>query len=321
MEKIEKNRVNDLVEKIKRELKKVIVEQEELLELTLITLLSGGHLLLEGVPGLAKTLLVRALARALAIDFKKIQFTPDLMPADITGTKIFNLQSRGFDLKKGPVFTNLLLADEINRTPPKTQAGLLEAMEENTVTIDGDTHQLPSPYMVIATQNPLEYEGTYPLPEALIDRFLLKVFVDYPSLKAENEVLKRHHQGFSSVDLDKCNVRAVCSPENIKKSREAVQKVEVDEDLMAYMVKIVSETRQNQTIEIGSSPRGGISLLQSSKACAAYQGRDFVIPDDIKKMAIPTLRHRIILKPELSLEGVEPEQVLAEILSKIEVPR
>lgn len=309
------------LKKINEELKKVIVEQEELIEQSIISLLSGGHVLLEGVPGLAKTLMVRALAKTLSLDFKRIQFTPDLMPADITGTRIFNLQTREFELKKGPVFTNFILADEINRTPPKTQAGLLEAMSESTVSIDGEMHVLPSPYMVFATQNPLEYEGTYPLPEALVDRFLMKIIIDYPSSSAEKEVLKRHHEGFSSIDLDKCDLRAVCSAEDILRAREQVEKVKVEEALLEYIVNIVSETRTNPTIEIGSSPRGSIALLQCSKACAFYNGRDYVIPEDIKKMTIPTLRHRVTLKPELELEGVKSEQVLRDILSKIKVPR
>lgn len=321
MENVEKNIVKELAEKIDRELKKVIVEQEELIEHSIISLLSGGHVLLEGVPGLAKTLMVRALAKTLSLDFKRIQFTPDLMPADVTGTKIFNMQTREFELKKGPIFTNLLLADEINRTPPKTQAGLLEAMAEQTVSIDGEMHELPSPYMVFATQNPLEYEGTYPLPEALVDRFLMKIIIDYPSNNAEKEVLKRHNEGFSSIDLNKANLEAVCKAEDILKCREQVEKVRVDEELLEYIVKIISETRNNPTIDIGSSPRGSIALLQCSKACAAYNGRDYVIPEDIKKMAVPTLRHRIILKPELELEGVKPEQVLGDILSKVKVPR
>ncbi|ERI91577.1 ATPase family protein [Clostridiales bacterium oral taxon 876 str. F0540] len=321
MENVEKNIVKELAEKIDRELKKVIVEQEELIEQSIISLLSGGHVLLEGVPGLAKTLMVRALAKTLSLDFKRIQFTPDLMPADVTGTKIFNMQTREFELKKGPIFTNLLLADEINRTPPKTQAGLLEAMAEQTVSIDGEMHELPSPYMVFATQNPLEYEGTYPLPEALVDRFLMKIIIDYPSNNAEKEVLKRHNEGFSSIDLGKVNLEAVCKAEDILKCREQVEKVRVDDELLEYIVKIISETRNNPTIDIGSSPRGSIALLQCSKACAAYNGRDYVIPEDIKKMAVPTLRHRIILKPELELEGVKPEQVLGDILSKVKVPR
>jgi MoxR-like ATPase len=309
------------LKKINEELKKVIVEQEELIEQSIISLLSGGHVLLEGVPGLAKTLMVRALAKTLSLDFKRIQFTPDLMPADITGTRIFNLQTREFELKKGPVFTNFILADEINRTPPKTQAGLLEAMSENTVSIDGEMHELPAPYMVFATQNPLEYEGTYPLPEALVDRFLMKIIIDYPSSAAEKEVLKRHHEGFSSIDLDKCDLQEVYSAEDILKARKQVEKVKVEEALLEYIVNIVSETRKNPTIETGSSPRGSIALLQCSKACAFYNGRDYVIPEDIKKMAIPTLRHRITLRPELELEGVKSEQVLNDILSKVKVPR
>lgn len=309
------------LKKINEELKKVIVEQEELIEYSIISLLSGGHVLLEGVPGLAKTLMVRALSKTLSLDFKRIQFTPDLMPSDITGTRVFNLQTREFELKKGPVFTNFILADEINRTPPKTQAGLLEAMSENTVSIDGEMHELPSPYMVFATQNPLEYEGTYPLPEALVDRFLMKIIIDYPSASAEKEVLKRHHEGFSSIDLDKCNLETVCSTEDILNARAEVEKVKVEEALLEYIVNIVKETRNNPTIEIGSSPRGSIALLQCSKACAYYNGRDYVIPEDIKKMTIPTLRHRITLKPELELEGVKSDQVLRDILSKIKVPR
>ncbi|MFW6287208.1 MAG: AAA family ATPase [bacterium] len=321
MEEFEKIDIGRLMEKINHELKKVIVEQEDLIELTLISLLSGGHVLLEGVPGLAKTLMVRALSRTLTLDFKRVQFTPDLMPADITGTKIFNMQLREFELTKGPIFTNFLLGDEINRTPPKTQAGLLEAMEEQTVSIDGEIHELPSPYMVIATQNPLEYEGTYPLPEALVDRFLMKIIIDYPSVAAESEVVKRHNMGFSSKDLAKSNIEAVCTAEDILKSRDIVQGIEVDDALINYIVEIVTETRKSRVIEIGSSPRGSVSLLQCSKACAAYNGRDFVIPEDIKRMALPTLRHRIILKPELELEGVKPDQVIGEILSKVEVPR
>jgi MoxR-like ATPase len=321
LENLENKKVIELMAKINLELKKVIVEQEDLIEQVLISLISGGHVLLEGVPGLAKTLMVRALSKTLSLDFKRVQFTPDLMPADLTGTKIFNLQKREFELKKGPIFTNFLLADEINRTPPKTQAGLLEAMAENTVSIDGEMQELSKPYMVFATQNPLEYEGTYPLPEALVDRFLMKIIIDYPSIQAEKEILKRHNEGFSSIDLEKCDLKIVCSGEEILNCREEVQKVRVEDALMEYIINIVAETRNNPIIDIGSSPRGSIAVLQCSKACAAYNGRDYVIPEDIKKMVYPTLRHRIILKPELELEGVKPEQVLTDILTKIKVPR
>lgn len=321
MENLEKQFTRELVEKITLELKKVIVEQDELIEYSLISMFSGGHVLLEGFPGVAKTLMVRALARTLSVDFKRIQFTPDLMPADVTGTKVFNMGTREFELKKGPIFTNFILADEINRTPPKTQAGLLEAMAESTVSIDGDMFTLNAPFMIFATQNPLEYEGTYTLPEALVDRFMMKIIIDYPSTAAEKEILKRHNEGFSSIDLDKCKLQTVCNAEDILRCKEEIQKVKVDEALMEYIVNIVYETRNNPIIEIGSSPRGTIALLKSSKACAAIFGRDYVIPEDIKKMAIPTLRHRITLKPELELEGIMTNQVLEDILSKVKVPR
>lgn len=321
MENVENNPVRAWAEKITLELKKVIVEQDELIEQSLISLMCGGHVLLEGVPGLAKTLMVRTLSKTLTLDFKRIQFTPDLMPSDVTGTKVFNMQTREFELKEGPVFTNFLLADEINRTPPKTQAGLLEAMAEGTVSIDGEMHKLPSPYMVFATQNPLEYEGTYSLPEALVDRFLMKIIIGYPSMAAEKEVLRRHHEGFSSIDLQNVNIQALCTAEDIMTVRKAVQEVKVDDSLMAYIVAIVAETRNNPLIDIGSSPRGSIALLQCAKGCAAYYGRDFVIPEDIKRMAIPTLRHRLTLRPELELEGVRVEQVIMDILAKIKVPR
>ena len=321
MENQDKTYVKELTEKIIPELKKIIIEQDELIQNSIISMICGGHVLLEGVPGLAKTLMVRALSRVMSVDFKRIQFTPDLMPADVTGTKIYNMQLREFELKKGPVFTNLLLADEINRTPPKTQAGLLEAMAEGTVSMDGEMLSLPSPFMVFATQNPLEYEGTYPLPEALIDRFLMKIIIDYPSPQGEKEVLRKHNEGLYGTELDNCELIPACTPQDILRCREEVKKVKVDEPLMEYIVSIVLETRNHPMIDIGSSPRGSIALLQCSKACAAYEGRDYVIPEDIKKMAIPTLRHRIILKPELELEGTQPQQVLADILSKIKVPR
>jgi MoxR-like ATPase len=321
LENLEKQFTRKLVEKITLELKKVIVEQDELIEYSLISMFSGGHVLLEGFPGVAKTLMVRALARILSVDFKRIQFTPDLMPADVTGTKVFNMGTREFELKKGPIFTNFILADEINRTPPKTQAGLLEAMAESTVSIDGEMFTLNPPFMIFATQNPLEYEGTYTLPEALVDRFMMKIIIDYPSTAAEKEILKRHNEGFSSIDLDKCKLQTVCNACDILKCKEEIQKVKVDEALIEYIVNIVYETRNNPIIEIGSSPRGTIALLQSSKACAAICGRDYVIPEDIKRMAIPTLRHRITLKPELELEGIMTNQVLTDILSKVKVPR
>ncbi|OPJ62128.1 AAA family ATPase [Clostridium oryzae] len=321
MENSEKTFIRELSEKITNELKKVIVEQDELIQYSIISLISGGHVLLEGVPGLAKTLMVKTLSRALALDFKRIQFTPDLMPADVTGTKVFNMQTREFELKKGPIFTNFLLADEINRTPPKTQAGLLEAMAENSVSIDGEMLELSEPYMVFATQNPLEYEGTYPLPEALIDRFLMKIIIDYPSEAAEREVLKRYNTGLDSDNLEKSNVERICTVEDILNARKQVEEIKLDDDLIGYIVNIIEETRRNESIDIGSSPRGSIALLKCSKALAAYEGRDYVIPEDIKKMAIPTLRHRIILKPELEIEGVKPEHVLRDVLSKVKVPR
>ena len=321
MEKNESIAIKDFVEEAKLQLKKVIVEQDEVVELSIISLLSGGHVLLEGVPGLAKTLMVKTLSKILSVDFKRIQFTPDLMPADITGTKIFNLQSREFELKKGPIFTNFLLADEINRTPPKTQAGLLEAMGEYTVSVDGEMIELPEPYMVFATQNPLEYEGTYPLPEALVDRFMMKILIGYPSRAGEKSILKNYSEGFSSTKLEKCNLEAVCSAEELLHFQEEVSKVIIDDALLDYIVNIVAETRKNPTIDIGSSPRGGIALLKCSKACAAIYGRDYVIPEDIKKMAVPTLRHRITIRPELELEGFKPEQALKDILSQVKVPR
>lgn len=321
MDHVEKGHTKDIADKISEEVKKVVVEQDELLKFSFTALLCGGHVLLEGVPGLAKTLMVRAMARAIDVEFKRIQFTPDLMPADVTGTKVFNMQTREFELRKGPVFTNFLLADEINRTPPKTQAGLLEAMEEQVVTIDGEGIKLPNPYMVFATQNPIEYEGTYPLPEALIDRFLMKLIVDYPSFSAEKEVLKKYNQGFTSIDLDSAGVKAVCSTDDILMCRNEIMNTEIDEELMGYIISIITETRKHPFIDIGSSPRGSISLLIASKAYAVINGRDYVIPEDIKSIAIPSLRHRIILKPEVQIEGMIEDQVINNILSQVKVPR
>lgn len=321
MERVEKGYTKHIIDKINNEIGKVIVEQEEMMKFCMVGLLCGGHVLLEGVPGLAKTLMVRTLAKTMNVDFKRIQFTPDLMPSDVTGTKIFNMQTREFELKKGPIFTNFLLADEINRTPPKTQAGLLEAMEEQAVTIDGESIHLPSPYMVFATQNPLEYEGTYPLPEALMDRFLMKIIIDYPSAKAEKEVLERYHEGFNTVDLDSSGVEAVCSGEDILMCRKEIKEVQVDDSIFDYIIQIVSETRNYTSIEVGSSPRGSIALLQSAKAYAVINGRDYVIPEDVKAVAYPVLRHRIVLRPELTIEGIKEDKVIDNILMQIKVPR
>lgn len=319
MEKLEKDIVKDILERIRGELRKAIIEQDQLIDYALISLISGGHVLLEGVPGLAKTLMVKALAKSLDVEFKRIQFTPDLMPADITGTQVYNLKNSEFEFKKGPIFANFILADEINRTPPKTQSGLLEAIQETAVSIDGNTYELPKPFMVFATQNPLEYEGTYPLPEALVDRFLMKLVIDYPSVSGEKEILRRHHEGLLDMDIQNCF--AVCTQEELFRCMDFVKSVNLEPALMDYIVAIVAETRKNEAIEIGSSPRGSLALMQSAKGCAAYAGRDYVIPEDIKEMAIPALRHRILLKPELELEGILPEAVLEELLDSVKVPR
>ncbi|WP_129595692.1 AAA family ATPase [Anaerophilus nitritogenes] len=317
---MEEAKTKEFIKNIKKELKKVIVEQDEVIDLILISIFTKGHALLEGVPGLGKTLLIKSLAKTMGIDFKRVQFTPDLMPSDITGASIYNTKEREFEFKKGPIFTNLLLGDEINRTPPKTQAGLLQAMEEKMVTMDGISYPLSDPFILFATQNPIEYEGTYPLPEALLDRFLMKIYIDYPSVEGEIEVIKRYHEGFDKT-LEKVCIEKIGSIEDILACQEEVQKVLVEDDLFSYIVEIIKETRQSPFIEVGSSPRGSIALLKASKANALLMERDFLIPEDIKKMAYPVLRHRLILKPEAYVEGVQTEDVIREILSNVKVPR
>ncbi|MCT4593461.1 MAG: MoxR family ATPase [Anaeromicrobium sp.] len=318
MEGYVKGTTKETVDKIIGEVKKIIVDQDEAIKNCLISFLCEGNVLLEGVPGLAKTLLVKTISQCVDLEFKRIQFTPDLMPSDVTGTKIFNMETHEFQMKKGPIFTNFLLADEINRTPPKTQAGLLEAMEEKFVTIDGERLDLPKPYMVFATQNPIEYEGTYVLPEALTDRFLMKIKINYPSKEAEKNILMKHNLNMINVDS---NISSICNREEILKCREEIQKVTIKEELIEYIVDIVSKTRENELIEIGSSPRGSIALMKTAKAHAAMMGRDYVIPEDIKEVIIPTLIHRIILKAEMEIEGVLGENVIMNILDRVKVPR
>jgi len=301
-------------------MKKVIIGQEHALEALIVCCMAGGHALLEGVPGVAKTLMVKALASSMEKSFRRIQFTPDLMPSDVVGTHIYDMKTHEFRLEKGPVFTDFLLADEINRTPPKTQAALLEAMEERQVTIEGETQALPHYFMVCATQNPLEYEGTYPLPEAQLDRFMMKILMSYPSFNEEREIVRKHQEGFSSLDLEKAGIRPI--PESaLQAAREAIARVRVTEPLMDYAVEIVSATRKNRNALLGASPRGPIHLLACARAYAALLGRDYVNPDDIKSMSLPVLRHRIIIRPEADMEGVTGDDVIRGILKNINVPR
>lgn len=303
------------------EVSKVVIGQYGFIEQLTVVLLSGGHALIEGVPGLAKTLAAKVMAKTIKADFMRVQFTPDLMPADITGTKIYDSKSSTFNLKKGPLFTNIFLADEINRTPPKTQAALLESMEEKAITIDGETHKLQEPFMVLATQNPVEYEGTYPLPEAQLDRFMMKLIVDYVPQKFENMMLDKFNNGFDSSDPDKIQVNKVCDFEDIKKCRNEILNVDVNEGIINYITSIVRATRNSPSLILGASPRASIALLLASKTVAATQGRTFVTPEDVKELALPILRHRVILRPEAGIEGLESDNVINSILSKVEVPR
>ena len=304
---------------LRAELAKAVVGQEGVVSGLVIALLCRGHVLLEGVPGVAKTLLVRALAAALRLEFKRVQFTPDLMPGDVTGSLVYDARTAAFAFRPGPVFTNLLLADEINRTPPKTQAALLEAMEERQVSVEGDAQPLPDPFIVAATQNPIEYEGTYQLPEAQLDRFLLKLNVTLPPRDSEIAILSRHAHGFDPRDLSAIN--PVAGPAELAAGRDAVRHVLVADEVLGYIVDIVGATRSSPALQLGVSPRGATALLATARSWAWLSGRNYVTPDDVKAMARPTLRHRVMLRPEAELEGATPDGVLDGILASVPVPR
>jgi len=306
---------------IRTELGKVIVGQHDAIEQILIALLAEGHALLEGVPGIAKTLTVKTLSRIINADFSRIQFTPDLMPSDITGTNVFNIANSTFNLRRGPVFTDLLLADEINRTPPKTQAALLEAMEERQVTIDGEAYALSPIFTVLATENPIEYEGTYPLPEAQLDRFQLKILLAYPDEEHEREVLARWDSGFNSRRLDQVDIQPLNDADAILRCRAEVARARMEPGVQHYAVDLVRRTRAHPFIHYGASPRASVALLLCSKALAAIRGREFVTPDDVRDVALPVLRHRLTLRAEAELDGITPDAVITEILRSAEVPR
>ncbi len=317
--RIDLSPLTSVVSKVKNELGKVIIGQKELIELMITALFTGGHVLLEGVPGIAKTLSAKLLARSMAVDFNRIQFTPDLMPTDVVGTNVYNLKTSDFTFAAGPIFSNIVLIDEINRAPAKTQSALFEVMEEFQVTIDGTTYPMKFPFFVLATQNPIEQEGTYKLPEAQLDRFLFKINLDYPNLEEEKLILRRFRKDFKIQQAD--TVKPVCSAEEILACQKIVESIYCKDELLDYIAAIIHNTRNNGDLFLGASPRASLAIMRSAKAMAALKGRDFVNPDDIQAVAYPVLNHRIILTPEREMEGFTTKDVIEAIVKKIEVPR
>jgi MoxR-like ATPase len=313
--------IRTLTDALRREVRKAVVGQDEVIDLLLTSLLVGGHVLLEGVPGTAKTLITQAFAAGLSLQFGRIQFTPDLMPGDVLGTNLFNFQTNSFVLTKGPIFTQLLLADEINRAPPKTQSALLQAMNERMVTIDGRDHALGDAFMVVATQNPIEQQGTYPLPEAQLDRFLFKLIIDHPSRDEEREIVRRHGHRSAMPRLADFGLQPVMTGEALALVRQAVERIRLSDALIDYIVDVVRATRQHASLQVGASTRAANMLAAAVRAFAALQGRDFVIPDDVKVLALPVMRHRVTLSPGAEIEGVSTDRVLGEILDQTAAPR
>lgn len=311
--------LRESVAQIRQQLGTRIVGQEAMIDLILTAILADGHVLLEGVPGVAKTLTAKLVAKVISVDFSRIQFTPDLMPSDVIGTSVFDAQTSTFDFKQGPIFSNIVLVDEINRAPAKTQASLFEVMEERQITVDGRTYAMKPPFMVLATQNPIEQEGTYRLPEAQLDRFLFKIAVTYPSLDEETLMLERFHQRNNSVDLDA--ITPVISAEQLSSYRQQVRHVHVEEPLIRYVARIVHDTRQSPELYLGASPRASLAILTGAKAFAALHGRDFITPEDVQHVAPPVLIHRVILTPEVEMEGRLPAEVLQQLVDRVEVPR
>jgi len=307
------------LERVKAEIAKVIVGQENMIEHLLVALLSNGHVLIEGVPGVAKTITAKLLAKTISVDFSRIQFTPDLMPSDILGTSVFNVKEADFKYKKGPIFSNFILIDEINRSPAKTQSALFEVMEEKQITMDGVRYPMEEPFLVVATQNPIEHEGTYRLPEAQLDRFLFKIEVGYPNLEQEIEIIKNQHNNKLEDKTDV--VQTVISGHQLKQYQQLVKDIIVEQNLLEYIAKIIVNTRENQFLYLGASPRASLALLTASKAFSAIRGRDFVIPEDIKEASFAVLRHRIIVSPEREMEGLTADEIIRQILESIEVPR
>lgn len=307
------------VERLKEQLSRIIIGQEEFIELLIVSLLSNGHVLIEGVPGVAKTITAKLFARTLETEFSRIQFTPDLMPSDVLGTSVLNAATSAFEFRRGPIFSNIVLIDEINRAPAKTQAALFEVMEERQITMDGTEYLMPPPFMVMATQNPVEQEGTYALPEAQLDRFLFKIKVNYPSLEEEILILRTHHERKGETPL--LQIDPVLSPEKLAMLKQQIQEIVVEEKLLAYIAEIVTRTRNHPHLFLGASPRASLAVMNASKAFAAIQGRDFVIPEDIRKTLIPVLGHRIILNPEREMEGTTTEEVIQMISQSVEIPR